>query len=147
MSRRLYVYDAAHWKRTGELLQVGGDWKPSHRNDAVNRYVEDERLYGKAGRATDGAAIDSRTKHKRYMKERGLTTADDFKESWAAAEKERERVRAFGTDPDKAQGYERKYDRGRREAVGRAFHDVVGKGKRFQGGAAPLPEGLMFHQD
>ena len=34
-------------------------------------------------RATDGTPIDTRAKHQAYMKQRGLTTVDDFKETWA----------------------------------------------------------------
>jgi len=47
--------------------------------------------------ATDGTDISSRTKHRRYMKERGLTTVDDFKETWKkeAAERELRRVSEY----------------------------------------------------
>jgi hypothetical protein len=51
-------------------------------------------------RATDGADISSRTKHRAYMRERGLTVAGDYKETWAKAQKERDALRA-GTFKDK----------------------------------------------
>jgi hypothetical protein len=51
-------------------------------------------------RATDGADISSRTKHKAYMRARGLTVAGDYKETWAKAQKERDALRD-GTFKDK----------------------------------------------
>jgi hypothetical protein len=54
-------------------------------------------------RASDGADISSRAKHKAYMKRTGLTTADDFKETWHKAEKQRIDEK-HGIDPS------RKYD-------------------------------------
>lgn len=44
-------------------------------------------------RASDGTDISSRTKHREYMKRHGLTTADDFKDTWAKAQREREEYR------------------------------------------------------
>lgn len=49
-------------------------------------------------RATDGTPIDTRTKHREYMRQRGLTTVDDFKQSFEQSAKERERIRR-GEDP------------------------------------------------
>lgn len=43
--------------------------------------------------ATDGTLINSRTKHRQYMKEKGYTLASDFKETWAAAARDRELTR------------------------------------------------------
>ena len=51
-------------------------------------------------RATDGADISSRSKHRAYMRERGLTTTDDYKDTWARAQKEREALRK-GTFEDR----------------------------------------------
>ena len=39
-------------------------------------------------KATDGTDISSRTKHREYMRRHGLTTADDYTETWKRAEKE-----------------------------------------------------------
>lgn len=39
--------------------------------------------------ATDGTLINSRSKHREYMKRNGLTIADDYKGEWAKAERER----------------------------------------------------------
>jgi hypothetical protein len=40
-------------------------------------------------RASDGADISTRTKHREYMKQRGLTTVDDFTQTWAKAAEKR----------------------------------------------------------
>jgi putative FmdB family regulatory protein len=45
-------------------------------------------------RATDGTPIDTRSKHRAYMKANGLAMADDFKQTWADAAKEREKIRS-----------------------------------------------------
>jgi putative FmdB family regulatory protein len=44
--------------------------------------------------ATDGTPIDSRSKHREYMKRKGLTTIDDYTQTWAKAEKERQEYRS-----------------------------------------------------
>lgn len=44
-------------------------------------------------RAVDGTDISSRTKHREYMKSKGLTTADDFTGVWSKAQGERELFR------------------------------------------------------
>ena len=46
--------------------------------------------------ATDGTDISSRKKHREYMKANGLATADDFKETWAKTQQERERFYTQG---------------------------------------------------
>lgn len=45
-------------------------------------------------RATDGTDISTRTKHRQYMKANGLTTVDDFKNTWKDAAKERANFRS-----------------------------------------------------
>lgn len=47
--------------------------------------------------ATDGTDISSRAKHRAYMKERGLTTVDDFSSTWKKEAAVRE-ARMAGTD-------------------------------------------------
>jgi len=46
--------------------------------------------------ATDGADISTRKKHREYMRRTGYTTADDFTNTWAAAEKQRDHYRQHG---------------------------------------------------
>jgi hypothetical protein len=74
-----------------------------------------DRIYsGKPFVAHDGTVIDSRKKHREYMKRHNLTTADDFKGDWARKQQER------------AAFYEgRPYDtEARREAVAQAIEQL-----------------------
>lgn len=81
MSRRRF-----HWNpETNQLEELPSDWAPTPRLEIA----PDSHYDGL--RATDGTDIGSRRKHREYMRQNGLTTADDFKETWAKAEKERER--------------------------------------------------------
>jgi hypothetical protein len=59
------------------------------RKFAKNNIVGDRAYEGL--RASDGTDIGSRKKHRDYMKRTGLTTADDFKQTWAKKAEERER--------------------------------------------------------
>ncbi len=52
-------------------------------------------------RAPDGTDISSRTKHREYMKKHGLTTMDDYKDSWSKAQSQRE-LNRLGQAEDKA---------------------------------------------
>ena len=49
-------------------------------------------------RATDGTDISSRSKHRQYMRDNNLTTADDYTQTWAKAEAQR---REFFAGQDK----------------------------------------------
>ena len=53
-------------------------------------------------RATDGTDISTRSKHREYMRARGLTTMDDFKGEWDAAARTRVAELA-GFDPTRKQ--------------------------------------------
>jgi len=57
-------------------------------------HVDAGALWGDRGyeglRTTDGVDISSRSKHREYMRRHGLTTADDYKDTWAKAEAARE---------------------------------------------------------
>lgn len=108
MSRRRWVYTQG-----GEPLpapvEVDQDWSnaPPRAQTAT-----EELIYG--GLSADGADISSRRKHREYMRANGLTTADDYTQTWARAQKERENIRQGG-DFD---------TRERREAIGRAVYDL-----------------------
>ena len=52
-------------------------------------------------RASDGTDISSRAKHRAYMREHGLTTVDDFRETWKRDYLQREQ-RMAGVDPERA---------------------------------------------
>ena len=59
----------------------------------------------------EGEVIDSRKKHRAYMKHHGLTTMDDFKQTWADAAKQREQHFTDGSNDRSA----------RREAIERTI--------------------------
>lgn len=64
----------------------------SSRADALFNAQFGDRHYDGL-RATDGTPIDSRSKHREFMRRRGLTTTDDFTETWKKAEHDREKFR------------------------------------------------------
>lgn len=51
-------------------------------------------------KATDGTDISSRAKHQAYMKAKGLTTADDYTETWKK-DAQRRAERMAGNDPSR----------------------------------------------
>ena len=65
----------------------------------ANALAGDRHYDGMA--ATDGTPINSRTKHREYMKSRGLAMTQDFKDTWASAAKEREAIRTAQTLPER----------------------------------------------
>lgn len=52
-------------------------------------------------RAQDGTDISSRSKHRAYMKAKGITTADDYAQTWKKDAQERAE-RLAGNDPSRA---------------------------------------------
>lgn len=65
----------------------------------ANALAGDRHYDGMA--ATDGTPIDSRTKHREYMKSKDLAMTSDFKDTWASAAKEREAIRTAQTLPER----------------------------------------------
>jgi hypothetical protein len=61
---------------------------PPTGGNALDNVLAGDRQY-EGMVATDGTDIGSRTKHRAYMRQHGLTTVDDFKETWKKAEQER----------------------------------------------------------
>jgi hypothetical protein len=107
MTRRRYIYDPA----TKELVEVPLNYRhePRDRQDLL----WNDRIYDNL-RATDGTDISSRRKHQTYMKQNGLTIADDFKNEWKQKAKER---------ADFFQGK----DTSRRDDIGRAMYKLESK--------------------
>lgn len=110
MTRSTWHYDPAQ----GKLVEgpaprridgpSGDGWRFSDRIYSANPFV-----------GANGEVIDSKKKHREYMKRHNLTTIDDFKGTWAEAEKRREAV------------FTGKHDReARREAVARAMEKARG---------------------
>ena len=89
MTRRRYIQD----KNTLELIEITDGYQPEMRTDSGALWGD--RSYD-GMKAPDGTDISSRTKHREYMKATGLTTADDFKQTWATAKQERERAYTQG---------------------------------------------------
>lgn len=81
--RRKFVYDP----ELKEMVEVPLDYIQPSRQEHDGLLWNDRSYDGL--RATDGTPINSRTKHREYMKRNGLTTMDDFKNEWAQAEKQR----------------------------------------------------------
>ena len=88
MTRKRYRYDP----ESGEMVEITPGYQPPPRKGALNHMggLWGDRHYDGL-RATDGADISSRKRHREYMKRNGLTTADDFKNVWKTAAQERER--------------------------------------------------------
>lgn len=106
MTRRRWI------QRNGELVEVTPDYQaPVSNTDSV---LWGDRSYDGMV-AQDGSDISSRTKHREYMRRKGLTTADDFKETWAKAQAQREEFRQRAPDP------------ARREQVARAIYELNNK--------------------
>lgn len=80
MTRRRWI------QINGELVEVTKDYQPDLRTDSGALWGD--RSYDGL-RATDGTDISSRSKHREYMKANNLTTADDFKDSWAKTQEQR----------------------------------------------------------
>lgn len=95
MARRRWIQD----RHTGELIEVTADHQAELRTDSGALWGD--RSYDGL-RAPDGTDISSRTKHREYMKATGLTTADDFKQTWETARVQRERAYTQGGSFSKA---------------------------------------------
>jgi len=106
MTRRTYRYDPD----TKQMVEGAGPRRID--GPSGDGYRFSDRLYSSNPfKAHDGTIIDSRKKHREYMKRHNLTTADDFQGVWAQKAKEREQFFTGG-----------QYDReSRREAVARAL--------------------------
>jgi hypothetical protein len=76
-----------------ELIEVPEDYQPALATDSG-------ALWGDASydgmRATDGTDISTRSKHRDYMRANNLTTMDDFKDTWAKAQAQRDHYRQNG---------------------------------------------------
>jgi len=70
-----------------DLIEITDDYLPEVRADSGALWGD--RSYD-GMRAPDGTDISTRTKHREYMKAAGVTTMDDFKDTWARAKVERE---------------------------------------------------------
>lgn len=104
MAKRRFIFD----KEQFELVEVTADYEQPARDR--QDLLWNDRVYNDM-KATDGSDISSRAKHREYMKRNGLTTADDFKETWAK-------------DAQKRAEYFQKGGSVTKEDVSRAIHDL-----------------------
>lgn len=97
----------------GEMVELMSEYD----NARVSVPVIGDRHYD-GNCTTDGVDISTRAKHRAYMKRTGLTTIDDFKETFKKAEEQRHRFKTEGYDPtrrrDIVRAVNRVYDRGER---------------------------------
>jgi hypothetical protein len=91
--RRKWVYD----EELGEMIEVTPGYRPPGKKGALNHLggLWGDRHYDGL-RTTEGVDISSRKKHREYMKRTGLTTADDFSQTWAKAKEQREHYMQHG---------------------------------------------------
>lgn len=99
-----------------DFVEVTDDYVSGPRSNTDGTLWNDRHYDGL--RATDGTPIDSRTKHREYMKINGLTTMDDFKGTWDKAAK------------DRADYYQGKRGSVSRQDVARAIAHLEQKGRR-----------------
>lgn len=90
MTRKRYIQSK---EPPYELIEVSDDYRPALRVDSGALWGD--RSYDGA-RASDGTDISTRTKHREYMRANNLTTMDDFKDSWAKAQEQRDHYRQHG---------------------------------------------------
>lgn len=92
-----------HWDpEQGKLVEGPG---PRRSDGSGDGWKFSDRMYsGTPFKAPDGTVIDSKKKHREYMKRAGVTTMDDFKGDWDRAQARRDDV--FAGRNDKAQRIE-----------------------------------------
>jgi hypothetical protein len=111
MTRQTWHYD----EKLGKLVEGPADRRVDGPSGDGWRFSD--RLYsGSPFKAHDGTIIDSKKKHREYMKRHNLATTDDFKGDWDRAAKKREEVFTGRHDRD-----------ARREAIARAMEKAHGR--------------------
>jgi len=107
-----------HWSpEDGKLVEGPG---PRRTDGSGDGWRFSDRLYsGSPFKAHDGTIIDSKKKHREYMKRHSLATVDDCKDEWARAKERREAI--HGAKP-----FDTKQ---RREEVARAIHRLEQQGR------------------
>ena len=113
MARTLYLYRPGHPKASQSGFINADDLQGWVERPPELPVFGDSHYDGM--QATDGTPIDTRRKHREYMRANGLTTADDYIETWKRAEADRQRT----GEPS----------RERRESLGRAIYEAERKRK------------------
>lgn len=95
MVRKTYHYD----EKLGKMVEGPG---PRRVDGSGDGWRFSDRLYsGSPFVGVDGTVIDSKRKHREYMKRHNLTTVDDFKGTWDRAAQERAKWYREGRDPSR----------------------------------------------
>jgi hypothetical protein len=112
MARKRYAYRLNEETGLAEAVEVDLDYRPPARVEiSMDRHYENTAM-------TDGTDVGSRRKYNEYLKRTGMAPADDFKETWAKAAKEREAIAQGGHDSAE-----------RRDQIGRTIYQLE-KGRR-----------------
>ena len=119
------AYDEGYVRNFGDHPPVRGKWIWDERQQrlvSAEDYIPESKAVDApimAGRfyentaATDGSDISTRRRHRDYMKAHGLTTADDYRETWKKAQERREAAKQ-GHIPDPK----------RREVLARKMYEI-----------------------
>jgi hypothetical protein len=108
--RRTWHFDPEQ----GKLVEGPG---PRRVDGSGDGWRFSDRLYsGSPFKAHDGTVIDSKRKHREYMKRHNLTTMDDYTQTWDKARERREDVYTGRADREQ-----------RREAILRAMEKQHGR--------------------
>lgn len=97
MTRRRFIFD----KETQEMVEVSLDYEAPSRQGADGALWND-RAYQDLG----DPRFSSRTQHREYMKQNGLTHTSDYREEWKAREKQRIEAKQ-GKDPSRKEDLHR----------------------------------------
>jgi len=120
---RTREFDEGYDRTFGDHPPIRGKWVMTpHGLVPADEYVPESRALDApvmVGRfyenmtAQDGTDISTRARHRAYMREKGLTTIDDYKGEWAKAQEKRAEI-AQGKMPSKT----------RREAIARKMYEI-----------------------
>lgn len=111
--RRRYVWDAA----LGQCVEVTPDFTGQRRDEGRR---SEEEVYGHCT-ATDGTDLSTRTRHRNYMRQNGLTVASDYTQTWQQKGAELKKVVTPGSGHD---------SRERREQIGRTMYEMKSRARR-----------------
>jgi hypothetical protein len=111
--RRRYIWDAEQ----NCLVEVTPDFVGQRRDEGRR---SEEEVYGHCT-ATDGTDLSTRTRHREYMRQNGLTVASDYTGTWEKKGKELKAALTPGSGHDSRQ---------RMEDLGRARQEVLSRRAR-----------------